>query len=216
MATILHLVASPRSESYSSRLAGAFFEAYREARPNDRIETLDVFQADIPQFYAPQATAKYAVIAGRALRDEAEAAWQPVVEAINHFKGFDLYVISSSMWNFGVPYRLKQYIDVIVQPSLTFAASAQGVTGLVTGRPLMLLLARGGVYRSGNPQETFDFQETYLRCIFGYIGFTDIRAVAIQGTLQNKPEQLEADMGKAMATARGAAQELAREMTLRV
>ena len=61
MATILHIVASPRSESYSSRLAGAFFEAYREARPNDRIETLDVFQADIPQFYAPQAKAKYAV-----------------------------------------------------------------------------------------------------------------------------------------------------------
>src|SRR5215471_14142214 len=88
MATILHLVASPRSESYSSRLAGAFFEAYREARPNDRIETLDVFQADIPQFYAPQAKAKYAVIAGLAPRDEAEAAWQPVVKAINHFKGF--------------------------------------------------------------------------------------------------------------------------------
>src|SRR6516225_5995476 len=195
MATILHLVASPRSESYSSRLAGAFFEAYRETRPNDRIETLDVFQADIPQFYAPQAKAKYAVIAGLAPQDEAEAAWQPVVEAINHFKGFDMYVISSSMWNFGV----------IVQPSLTFDASAQGVTGLVTGRPLMLLLARGGVYRSGNPQETFDFQETYLRCILGFIGFTDIRAVAIQGTLQNKPEQLEADMRKAMATARGAA-----------
>jgi FMN-dependent NADH-azoreductase len=127
-----------------------------------------------------------------------------------------MYVISSSMWNFGVPYRLKQYIDVIVQPSLTFAASAQGVTGLVTGRPLMLLLARGGVYRSGNPQETLDFQETYLRCIFGFIGFTDIRAVAIQGTLQNKPEQLDADMRKAMATAQGAAQEFAREMTQRV
>ena len=144
MATILHIVASPRSESYSSRLAGAFFEAYREARPNDRIETLDVFQADIPQFYAPQAKAKYAVTAGLAPRDDAEAAWQPVVEAVNHFKRFDMYVVSSSMWNFGVPYRLKQYIDVIVQPSLTFAASAQGVTGLVTGRPLMLLLARGG------------------------------------------------------------------------
>jgi FMN-dependent NADH-azoreductase len=120
------------------------------------------------------------------------------------------------MWNFGVPYRLKQYIDVIVQPSLTFAASTQGVTGLVTGRPLMLLLARGGVYRSGNPQETLDFQETYLRCNFGFIGFTDIRAVAIQGTLQTKPEQLEADMRKAMATARGAAQEFAREMVQRV
>jgi FMN-dependent NADH-azoreductase len=216
MTNILHIVASPRNESYSTRLAGAFFETYRQVRPLDRIETLDVFQADIPQFYAPQAKAKYAVIAGQAPRDDAEAAWQPVVGTIDHFKRFDMYVVSSSMWNFGVPYRLKQYIDVIVQPSLTFAASPEGVTGLMTGRPMMLFLARGGVYRSGNPLETLDFQETYLRCIFGFIGFTDIRAVTIQGTLQNKPEQVEADMRNAMAAARDAAHEFAREMALRV
>ena len=215
MANLLHIVASPRNESYSTRLAGAFFEAYRQVRPDDRIETLDVFQADIPQFYAPQAKAKYTVIAGQAPRDDAEVAWQPVVEAINHFKRFDMYVVSSSMWNFGIPYRLKQYIDVIVQPSLTFAASPEGVKGLVTGRPMMLLLARGGVYRLGNPQETFDFQETYLRCIFGFIGFSDIRAVAIQGTLQNKPEQVESDMRNAMAEARDAVHDLAREMARR-
>jgi FMN-dependent NADH-azoreductase len=217
MANILHIVASPRSESYSTRLAGAFLDAYREARPEDRIETLDVFRADIPPFYAPAAKAKYAVAAGQAPRDEAEAAWRPVIEAINHFKRFDKYVLSSPMWNFGVPYRLKQYIDVIVQPSLTVAYSPEkGYTGLVTGRPMMLLLARGGVYRSGNPLETFDYQETYLRCIFGFIGFTDIRTVAIQGTLQNKAEQVEADMRKAIAAAREAAHEFAGEMALTV
>lgn len=217
MANVLHIVASPRSESYSTRLAEAFVETYRQDRPEDRIETLDVFRDDIPPFYAPAAKAKYAVAAGQAPRDEAEKAWQPVVEAINHFKRFDKYVVSSPMWNFGIPYRLKQYIDVIVQPSLTFGYSPEkGYTGLVTGRPMMLLLARGGVYRSGNPLETYDFQESYLRTIFGFIGFSDIRAVMIQGTLQNRPEQVEADLRTAIAAAQDAAHEFAREMALRV
>jgi FMN-dependent NADH-azoreductase len=155
------------------------------------------------------------VIAGQTPRDDAEAAWRPVIETINHFKGFDKYVISSPMWNFGIPYRLKQYIDVIVQPGLTFSFSPEkGYTGLVAGKPLMLILARGGVYPPGNPSETFEFQESYLRGVFGYIGFRDIRAIRIEGTLQNKPEQIEADTRKALAEASAAAQEFAGEMAI--
>jgi FMN-dependent NADH-azoreductase len=209
MAKLLHILASPRVDSYSTRVAKAFVNSYRQARPEDQIEVLDLFQVDIPAFNAPQAKAKYAVMAGQAPRDEAEAAWQPVIKTINHFKGFDKYVLSSPMWNFGVPYRLKQYIDVIVQPSLTVGFSPEkGYTGLVTGRPLLLILARGGVYKTGNPLETFDFQESYLRCIFGFIGFTNIRTVFIQGTMQGA-EQVEAETRKAIAEASRAAEEFA-------
>ena len=215
MAKLLHILASPRVESYSTRVAKAFLDSYRRARPEDRIEVLDLAQADIPPFNAPQAKAKYAVIAGQTPRDEAEAAWQSIMKPIDYFKGFDKYVLSSPMWNFGVPYRLKQYIDVLVQPSLTFAYSPEkGYTGLVAGRPLMLILARGGEYHAGNPLETFDFQESYLRCIFGFIGFTDIRTVYIQGTLQHKPVQVEADTRKAIAEASDAAMEFAGEPVL--
>ena len=62
---LLHIVASPRTESYSTRVAKAFLDSYRQERPDDEIETLDLYQADIPPFHAPQAKAKYAVIAGR-------------------------------------------------------------------------------------------------------------------------------------------------------
>ena len=217
MAKLLHILASPRVESYSTRVAKAFLDTYQQARPDDLIEVLDLPQADIPPFHAPQAKAKYAVTAGQTPRDEAEAAWLPVIKTINHFKGFDKYVISSPMWNFGIPYRLKQYIDVIVQPSLTVAYSPEkGYTGLVAGKPLMLILARGGEYRTGNPAETFDFQESYLRCIFGFIGFADIRTVYIQGTLQHKPDQVEADTRKAVAEASDAAMEFAGEVALPV
>ena len=94
MANLLHIVASPRGESYSTPLAKAFLDAYRQARPEDRIETLDIYRADIPQFYAPAAKAKYA-LNRQAPRDEAEKAWRPVVETIGHFKRFDKYVVSS-------------------------------------------------------------------------------------------------------------------------
>ena len=114
------------------------------------------------------------------------------------------------MWNFGIPYRLKQYIDVIVQPSLTVAFSPEkGYTGLVTGQPLPLILARGGVYKTGNPLETYDFQESYLRTVFGFIGFTDIRTISIQGTMQNKPDQADANTRKAIADAADVAEPFA-------
>ena len=58
MANLLHIVASPRSESYSTRLAKAFLDAYRETRPEDHIETLDLYRAEIPPFLAPAAKAK--------------------------------------------------------------------------------------------------------------------------------------------------------------
>jgi FMN-dependent NADH-azoreductase len=212
MASLLHIVASPRGDSYSTQLAKAFLDAYCQVRPQDQIETLDLYKVTIPEFYAPAAKAKYSVMGGQTPRDEAEAAWKPVIEAINHFKRFDKYVVSSPMWNFSIPYRLKQYIDVIVQPSLTVAFSPEkGYTGLVSGRPMTLLLARGGIYQPGNPLETFDFQETYLRAIFGFIGFKDIRTVAIQGTLQSPPDKFQADLRSAIAQCQEAAREIAGE-----
>ena len=62
MSKLLHILASPRVDSYSTRVAKAFLDSYRQARPDDRIEVLDLFQADIPPFHAPQAKAKYAVM----------------------------------------------------------------------------------------------------------------------------------------------------------
>jgi FMN-dependent NADH-azoreductase len=49
------------------------------------------------------------------------------------------------MWNFGVPYVLKHYIDVITQPGLTFSFNpATGFSGLVTGRPATVISVEFG------------------------------------------------------------------------
>ena len=47
----------------------------------------------------------------------------------------DGYLFSVPMWNAGVPYILKQFIDVVSQPGMVFAFDpAAGYTGLLTGK----------------------------------------------------------------------------------
>ena len=36
----------------------------------------------------------------------------------------DKYVPAIPMWNFGIPYRLKQNINILVQPGYTFSYNA--------------------------------------------------------------------------------------------
>jgi hypothetical protein len=46
------------------------------------------------------------------------------------------------MWNFGIPYKLKHWIDVITQPGLTFRFDpAQGYLPLLKDRPTVVIIA---------------------------------------------------------------------------
>ena len=72
------------------------------------------------------------------------------------------------MWNFGVPYKLKHYIDVITQPGLSFSFSPEtGYTGLVTGKPAAVIYARGGEYSSSEAAARMDFQKPSSRNVAG-------------------------------------------------
>ena len=85
--------------------------------------------------------------------------------------------------NFGVPYKLKHYIDVLVQPGLaiTFTPGV-GFRGMITGKPAVAIYSRGGAYGAGSGFENYDTQSPYLRRILGFIGFTDIREVFVEST----------------------------------
>ena len=78
-----------------------------------------------------------------------QVAWQAVVDVCEEFTSADKFLFSLPMWNFGIPYKLKHYIDIIAQPGQTFAFDpATGYSGLVTGKPVAVVYARGGAYSS--------------------------------------------------------------------
>lgn len=188
MAKLLHIVGSPRGDrSYSLRAAREFVGAYRAAHPDDEVETWDLWTDPPPAFDLGAVVGKYRILHGEEHTAEEAEAWQAVVETIERFKGADKLLISSPMWNFAIPYPLKQLLDVIVQPTYTFSFSPEtGYSGLIADKPALLVVARGGEYRGDTA--AYDQQVPYLKQILGFVGITDVKVVAVEPTLEGGRE----------------------------
>ena len=153
MAKLLYIQASPRDRSKSTKVAQAFLDSYRQTHPADEMVTLNVFEKDLPPFDGFAVQAKYSIMHGKEhTKDEAQA-WSQVEALIDEFKSADKYLFSVPMWNFGIPYRLKQYIDLIVQPGYTFTADENGYQGLVKDkRRLWSMHAAGPTRKAAAPK----------------------------------------------------------------
>ena len=208
MSKLLYLQASPRGpRSKSIAVADAFVDAYRQSHPADEVETLNVFEADLPPFHGLALEAKYAILHGQQHTQEQLQAWKAVEAIIERFKSADKYVLAVPMWNFGIPYRLKQYLDILVQPGSTFSYDpAEGYKGLVVGKPIFTAYARGGEY-TGSEVAPFDLQKRYMEIILGFIGFADLRSVVLEPTLAGGPEVAQSRLSAAIAQARQMARE---------
>jgi FMN-dependent NADH-azoreductase len=189
MSKLLYIKASPRDErSKSIKVADALVAAYRQAHPDDEVVELDVFQADLPGMDGLAVQAKYEILHGGRPTPEQAEAWAAIEAVIEQFTSADKYVIAAPMWNFGIPYRLKLYIDLLLQPTYTFSYSPEeGYTGLVTGKPAAVVYARGGDY-SLPETAAMDLQKPYLELVLGFIGFTDVRSVVVEPTLMGGPD----------------------------
>lgn len=207
MSKLLYIEVSPREErSYSKAVADAFIESYTKSHPRDRVKKINLFKLRLPQFDGDILNAKYAILNGLPHTPEQKAAWVQVEKVIEQFKKADKYLLSTPMWNFGIPYKLKHYIDVITQPGYTFSYSpTEGYKGLVTGKPVTVVYARGGKYAPGTPEEAYDLQKKYLELALGFIGFTGIKSLIVEGTLFG-PDVAAASRDAAIAEARLAAE----------
>jgi len=140
---------------------------------------LNLFKAELPSLTVEQVDGKYALLSGKDLYGDLKESWEEIVFQIERFLSADGYLLSTPMWNFSTPYVLKQYLDVIVQPKYLFRYTAKGVEGLVKNRKMVIVTSCGGDY-SAPPMNAFDFQESYLKAIFNFVGITDITFINAQ------------------------------------
>jgi FMN-dependent NADH-azoreductase len=185
MSRLLYIESSPRKErSASIAVTAKFLDSFKKAHPNDEVLKLDLWNKELPPFNGETIAAKYAIMSGKEHTEGQKKAWEPVVRLIEEFKQAEYYLFSLPMWNFGIPYRLKHYIDLLVQPGYAFTFSPQeGYKGLITGKKAVLICARGGAYGAGTGAEAFDLQVPYMRTILQFIGFTDITNILVEPTI---------------------------------
>lgn len=191
MQSLLYIEASPRKDASTSiAVSKAFLDEFQRTNPSTQISTINLYETQLPEFNGPTIDAKYAILTGQPHSDEQKLAWQKVETLITEFKKADKIVFSVPMWNFGIPYVLKHYIDVIVQPGYTFSYTpGEGYKGLVLGKPVLLICSRGGAY---GPESEVDFQKSYMETVLKFIGFTDIRTILVEPTMSpNKSEVLK-------------------------
>lgn len=181
MNKILHIIATPRgNESRTLKVSSGFLEAFKKKYPGCRVDELNVFTEKLPELTVKRLDGKYVLLGGKDLTPELEKAWKEILAHIDRFMSADAYIISTPMWNFGIPYELKHYIDVILQPKYLFRYTASGPEGLVKGKKMAVITSRGGDYSPSSPFHAYDFQEPYLKAVFGFAGLTDITFINAQ------------------------------------
>ncbi|HEY3007667.1 MAG TPA: NAD(P)H-dependent oxidoreductase [Micromonosporaceae bacterium] len=201
MTTLLHISASPRGvASESLAIARTFLETYRDTHPAATVESWNLWDdGALPPFGPAAAAAKMAIFGGEEPTSEAAAAWQGVELTFARFNAADRYLFSIPMWNHGVPYVLKQFIDVVSQPGMAFSFDAEhGYTGLLQGRKAAVIYT-SAVYGEGRPPSFgVDFQAPYFAGWLRWAGVADIDEVFFRPDLATA----EPDVGRRAAHAR--------------
>lgn len=204
MTTLLHISSSPRDGSSESlALAHSFLTEFRSANPTVDIDEWDLWDGSLPQFGPHGAGAKMSVFAGATPEGAQETAWHLAAQAFARFAAADLYLFSVPMWNHGIPYITKQFIDVVSQPGMVFSFdSAEGYTGLLTGKAAAAIYT-SAVYGPDRGREFgSDFQKTYLDDWLRWAGIDDVSSIEF------RPNLVTADAGASRVRAHQLARQL--------
>jgi FMN-dependent NADH-azoreductase len=175
---VLHVDSSALGgHSVSRELGRAVVATLTRNNPAARITYRDLAANPLPHWTPVAAAADPAARAGS--------------EALDEFLAADVVVIGAPMYNFSIPSTLKAWIDRIAVAGRTFRYGANGPEGLAGGKRVVIVSSRGGIYSEGAMQ-ALDFQEQYLRKLFGFLGVTDIEIVRAEGVNLSPENKLHA------------------------
>jgi FMN-dependent NADH-azoreductase len=115
---------------------------------------------------------------------------------VEELKVSDIVVIGMPMYNFGIPSTFKAWIDRVARAGITFKYTEQGPVGLLTGKKVIIVAARGGMY-AGTPK---DSQSQYLKDVLAFIGITDVEFIYAEGLNMPRKEENLLQARKNIAT----------------
>src|SRR5688572_15459781 len=169
--------------------------------PDLKVEEFNLFDRELPAVAGANIEAKYTLMMRRPLDKVHQESWKQIEDQIAHFLAADIYVISTPMWNFSIPYSLKYYIDAIFQPGYLFKYDELGrAIGLVQGKNMVCITSRGADYSENSPFHAYDFVEPYLRAAFGFVGIIDLTFINAQ-PMDISPHLRETAIANAIAEA---------------
>lgn len=201
---LLNIECSPRGpKSASIAIANAFLAAYCKTFPSVTVDTLNVWEENLPEFDSKAIGAKYKGVAKEPM-DEAEAAtWNRIQALVARFQQADRIVIGVPMWNFAPPYKLKQLIDLACQRNMLFTFDVKEYGPLLKTPRALVIYVRGGNYAedSPTPASQFDHQLGYINFWLNFIGVNEVRTLVVENTSWGTKDKAEESIARGKETA---------------
>lgn len=183
MSTLLKIDSSPMGDhSITRKLTTQFVETWLKAHPGGNVITRDLTTATLPSVNGSWIAAAYTP--AESLTPEQKQALSLSDTLISELQQADEYVFGVPMHNFSVPSSLKLWIDQIARVGKTFSYGPDGPKGLLTGKKVTFLVASGAAYGADTAFASFNFMAPYLRAVFGFLGVTNAKVIAAEGTSQ--------------------------------
>jgi FMN-dependent NADH-azoreductase len=184
---VLHIQSSPRgNKSNSIALTNAFLSASRKVLPAINEDVLNVWDENLPEFDTASIGAKYKAINHQPMTDAESRTWNRIQELIGRFQRANRIVLGLPMWNFSIPYKLKQLIDLTAQRNYLFTYDGKEYGPLLDIPKALVVYTRGSTYRENTPiPPSFDHQAPYIDFWLRMIGVREIRSVVVDGVFQD-------------------------------
>lgn len=178
--TVLKIDSSARLDNSNSRQLTDYLV--------DQLEDKNVIVRDLVRQPLPQISAEDLMGVHGSLADERDSLQQHLAlseELIDELKTADTVVFGLSMYNFGVPAVLKQWIDYVCRAGITFRYGSDGPEGLTGIKRAYIVTATGGTPVGSS----VDFASGYLEWVCKFIGVEEVIHIDASGS-KGTPEQV--------------------------
>jgi FMN-dependent NADH-azoreductase len=187
MKDLLHLIVSPRAgRSHSRQLSNHFVSQWTTRFPDCRIVTRDLRETILPHVTEPWIAANFTAREERspAMHDEMRLANQLADELI----AADALVISTPIYNFGLPSALAAWLAHIILPGRTVTTGRDDAGEdvymplLNAPKPIWVCVTAGALGQEpGGPLFSKNGVEPQLRNAFNFIGLHDLQFFYVAG-----------------------------------
>lgn len=197
MEKMLVINAHPLVESTSSftlQVLSRFLKVYRELNPEGTVEQINLYEDPVPMVDRTFLSVWEKRRNGEPMTAEEQQLNGRLNEILRQFKEARKYVIAMPLHNFGIPSKLKDYMDNIIVPRETYTFTDKGSVGLLKdGRSLLVIQGSGGFYTHNDWYAEVEYSHKYLKSMFNFLGVEDYQIIRVQGTSRpTREEFLEA------------------------
>ncbi len=175
--TILHVKSSARFGESNSRKTGEYLVSKLTESTNDTVIERDLVAQPLPTLSAEDLVGVHGSHDASS-RESLARHLEVSEELIDELNRADTLVIELAMYNFSVPFYLKQWIDYICRAGVTFRYTENGPEGLTGVKRAYLVTATGGTPVGG----VADFASTYVEHICRFLGIEEVNHIDAAGS----------------------------------